>query len=100
MRGRTFVPRRPGRRARPIRPLHAEVLEGRQLLATFTVITVADTGPGSLREAILSANVTPGLDQINFAVPGPASTPIQIVPATPLPAITDAVVIDGTTQAG
>ena len=56
MRGRPSVSRRLGRRARPTCPLHAEILEDRQLLATFTVTNTGDSGPGSLRQAIFDAN--------------------------------------------
>ncbi|MBN2414682.1 right-handed parallel beta-helix repeat-containing protein [bacterium] len=36
---------------------------------TFTVTTTADTGPGSLRQAIVAANANPGPDVIAFAIP-------------------------------
>jgi uncharacterized repeat protein (TIGR01451 family) len=65
--------------------------------ATYTVSTTADSGAGSLRQAILDANANPGSDRIEFALPGPSYT---IQPASPLPAITEPVVIDGTTQPG
>jgi uncharacterized repeat protein (TIGR01451 family) len=100
MRGRLSVPRRLGRCVRSTCPLHAEVLEGRQLLTTFTVLTTADSGPGSLRQAILDANsaVFPGLDLINFNIgTGGAQT---IAPLSPLPTIAEAVVINGTSQPG
>ncbi len=38
-------------------------------MATFTVTTTADGGPGSLRQAVLDANATPGVDRIDFALP-------------------------------
>jgi hypothetical protein len=77
------------------RRLFLELLEGRDAPAVFTVTTTADSGAGSLRQAILNANASPGLDTIQFNVsPGPA----VITPVTALPDITDAVVIDGTTQ--
>lgn len=66
--------------------------------ATFTVTTVADAGEGSLRQAILDANASPGLDRIVFAIPAEAGLTVTLL--TDLPAITEAVVIDGTTQAG
>jgi hypothetical protein len=88
--------RHPGRR-RAARP-RLEGLEPRQLLATFTVVNTADAGPGSLRQAILEANATPGADQIAFAIPGEG--PHVIAPTSPLPVITDAVMIDGYTQPG
>ena len=34
--------------------------------ATFTVTNLADSGPGSLRQAILDANVAPGSDDLIF----------------------------------
>jgi hypothetical protein len=38
--------------------------------ATFTVTTPDDSGPGSLRQAILDANGSPGADTIDFGVSG------------------------------
>ena len=43
--------------------------------ATFTVTTVADSGPGSLRQAILDANANPGADQIHFNISGTGPLP-------------------------
>lgn len=63
---------------------------------TFTVTTTADSGTGSLRQAILDANANPGADVIGFALPGTGVHTIS--PASNLPLITDAVTIDGTTQ--
>jgi hypothetical protein len=37
------------------------------VLSTFTVINLADSGPGSLRQAIMDANALPGADVIEFA---------------------------------
>ena len=59
----------------------------------LTVTTTADSGPGSLRQAILNANANPGMGDITFDIPGPG--PYLIQPLSPLPAITDAVTIDG-----
>ncbi len=65
----------------------------------FEVTTTADSGPGSLRQAILdSNNATGGTNTIDFAIPGTGVR--TIAPASPLPAITNPVVIDGTTQPG
>jgi titin len=66
--------------------------------AVFTVTTTADSGPGSLRQAILDANANPGKDRIEFAIPGPG---VHVIgPQTVLPPTTDPVVIDGSTQPG
>ncbi len=37
--------------------------------ATYTVTKTADSGPGSLRQAVSDANATPADDTINFAIP-------------------------------
>ncbi len=58
---RSHKPANRGRARNP--PLFAprlEVLEDRCLLTTYTVLTTADSGPGSLREAITLANSDPG----------------------------------------
>jgi hypothetical protein len=65
---------------------------------TAFVTTTNDAGPGSLRQAILNANATAGYDLIYFNIsPGGAKT---IQPQTPLPTITNPVIIDATTQPG
>ena len=65
--------------------------------ATFMVSNTNDSGPGSLRQAILDANASAGLDTINFSI----GTGVQTIqPTSGLPAVTDPVVIDGTTQPG
>ncbi|MGB8167551.1 MAG: right-handed parallel beta-helix repeat-containing protein [Chthoniobacteraceae bacterium] len=75
-----------------------EILEQRIAPATFTVTTTADSGTGSLRQAILSANAASGPDLIDFALDGEG--PFVIQPLTALPAIKDIVTIDGYTQFG
>jgi uncharacterized repeat protein (TIGR01451 family) len=74
-----------------------ELLEGRALLTTFTVTTTSDGGAGSLRDAIGAANASPGADIIDFKI---GSGPQSIAPISPLPQVTDALTIDGTTQPG
>ncbi len=74
-----------------------ESLESRQYLTTFTVTTEADSGPGSLRQAILDANATSAPDDIHFAI---GSGAVSIKPLTPLPALYAPAVIDATTQPG
>ena len=44
-----------------------DVLEGRALPSTFTVLNLADSGAGSLRQAILDAEANPGADVVAFA---------------------------------
>ena len=62
----------------------------------FAVTTTADSGPGSLREAILDANQTGGSTTIVFAIPGTGVQRIALL--SPLPAISHAVLIDGFSQ--
>ena len=65
----------------------------------FLVTTTADSGPGSLRQAILDSNVaTGGSNTIDFAIPGQGVQTIDLV--SPLPAITNPVLIDGSSQPG
>jgi hypothetical protein len=66
--------------------------------AAFTVTNTNDSGAGSLRQAILDANANAGADAISFNIP--AAGVQTISPASPLPDITDSVVIDGYTQPG
>src|SRR5215470_14040387 len=66
--------------------------------ATFTVTNTDDSGQGSLRQAILDANATPGLDTIAFNIPGAGVH--TITPVTSLDPILDPVLIDGYSQPG
>jgi hypothetical protein len=77
------------RRRRSFRPA-IDPLEARNLLATFTVTNLDDSGGGSLREAITDANANAGADSIRFArgVEGTISLTQQLV-------ITDDVTIYG-----
>jgi hypothetical protein len=86
------------RARRPASRPRLEALEDRLAPAIFTVANTNDSGSGSLRQAILNANAAPGLDTIDFAIAG--SGVHTIVPLSALPAITDAVTIDGTSQPG
>ena len=65
---------------------------------SFVVTNANNHGAGSLREAITNANATAGADTIVFNIPGPGIKTISLL--TPLPDITDPVVIDATTQPG
>src|SRR5208282_3258151 len=97
--GKSRVARR--QRTRTLRPM-IELMEDRVLLATFTVNSAADPfgleGTTTLRQAIDESNDTPGLNTINFAIPGPGVHTIS--PLSALPEITDPVIIDGYTQPG
>jgi hypothetical protein len=44
-----------------------EVLENRMVLSSFTVVNNLDSGPGSLRQAVLDANSAGGSNSISFA---------------------------------
>ncbi|GIW81611.1 MAG: hypothetical protein KatS3mg105_3418 [Gemmatales bacterium] len=79
----------------PYRP-RLEALEERILLDTYLVRSNLDVGPDTLRAAIIQANNNPGLDQIHFDLTGFGVETISLTSA--LPPITDAVIIDGTTQ--
>jgi len=59
------------------------MIGGTRLFAgTFTVTNTNDTGPGSLRQAILDANAAAGSDTIGFDIPDPGVHTIS--PATVL----------------
>jgi hypothetical protein len=88
-----------GRRPAPGSRLNLESLEDRFVLSTFLVTTTQDSGLGSLRDAIarVDADPHPRIDVIKFAI---GSGPQTISPLSALPAITHAVVVDGTSQPG
>ena len=76
------------RARRRLFPLQFEAMESRLLLATFVVTSTADSGPGTLRQAILDvdADSTPG-DTIDFSI---GSGGLQIIsPLSALPEITN-----------
>src|SRR6266567_5446080 len=72
-----------------------ESLETRLTPTTYTVSSLADSGAGSLRAAITSANADSTADEIDFSVAGV----IQLTSGA-LPAINNTVKIDGTTAPG
>jgi titin len=71
------------------RPAHADA---------FTVTNTGDSGKGTLRQAIETANGREGADTIKFAIPGDGVKTIS--PRSALPRITDPVIIDGYSQRG
>jgi large repetitive protein len=93
---RTAFARREGRSGTPcplFQPL-VEPLEERQLLSPILVTNANNAGPGSLRQAILTADSTMGPNTITFQVkPGGV---LRIAPIAPLPILNQTVVIDGT----
>jgi hypothetical protein len=62
--------------------------------ATFNVTDNGDMGPGTLRDAIDQANLSPGADMITFTS-GLPTINVGNSTALPLPSITEAVTIDG-----
>lgn len=66
--------------------------------AIFTVTNTNDSGAGSLRAAITSANGTTAKDTIYFNIPG--AGPHSIGVTTNLPPISQAVLLDGYSQPG
>ena len=72
----------------------ATVINNDNLIVTNT----NDSGPGSLRDEIIRANLIPGPNTIFFAIPG--TGPFSIDVRSPLPAITDPLVIEGRSQPG
>ena len=72
-------------------------LERRMMPSTFTVMDTSDSGAGSLRQAILNSNATPGSNTIDFDI-GTGAETISLL--SPLPSITVPVLIDGTSQPG
>jgi hypothetical protein len=116
--------RRQTARSRRQTPPHArprvDVLEDRTLPSAYIVTTTADTGPGSLRDAINQINAdtnhtlytspsNSNVDEIDFNITAASDTGggfnagtgvATITPLSALPQITNAVLIDGYTQAG
>jgi hypothetical protein len=96
-RRRTFTPRRGTR-------LRVEALEDRQAPAVLTVTDLGDSGPGTLRQALLNANdeaAHPGADTITFA-PALAGATISLTTTDPAAgdgpsafAVSSALTIDG-----
>ena len=68
--------------------------------ATFTVVNTADSGAGSLRQAILDANASAGADVVDFAIPSGlcSAAGVCMITIESTISIDEAVTIDGTTQ--
>ncbi len=68
--------------------------------ATFTVTTTADSGAGSLRQAITDANGAAGPHTIAFSIAGPGTQTIALATDLPTMNVGAGLTIDGTTQPG
>lgn len=66
--------------------------------STFTVNSVANSGAGTLSQAITDANTNSGADEITFNIPG--SGPHEIIATGYLPEITGETFINGASQPG
>lgn len=97
---RKFVASSATRRTRrqTLRSALPELLESRTLMSTYCVTDTNDSGAGSLRAAITSVDGDSSPDTIKFAIPGGGIQTISLQSA--LPAVTNTVTIDGTTQTG
>ena len=71
---------------------------GTSAASTFVVTNTNDSGPGSLRQAILDANADAIADEIDFNIPGASFHRIKLLSL--LPVIRQPVTIDGYTQPG
>jgi hypothetical protein len=65
----------------------------------LNVTTAADSGPGSLRQALIDANASPDLNRIRFAI-GSSCGPRLINLASLLPDIVHPLIIEGYSQPG
>ncbi len=100
--------RRHDRKSAPRRRtiMMVEPMEGRQLLSTFTVTNISNSGSGSLRWAITQASAANTSSTINFKIPESKGVdgeygyyyPINL--QSSLPKITKPVTIDGLTESG
>ncbi len=70
--------------------------------ATFIVTSKADSGPGTLRDAITKANSngTAAKDYIYFNLPGTQAADVTITILSDLPGLTSNIAVDASTQAG
>ena len=88
------------------RRFQIEALEGRQMLSTFTVTNIANSGTGSLRWAINQSDKTtstatsPNVINFNLGGSGLVASQRTISVLSQLPTITQPVTINGTTEVG
>src|SRR5688572_9196532 len=93
---RAWMPKR-NRSAPAVTVPMIETFEDRVLLSTYVVTSTADSGAGSLRDAISKANKNGGADVIEFRIGSGAKT---ISPTSALPQITGVTTLDGAKQGG
>src|SRR5262245_62871980 len=84
-------PPRLRKRTLPAR-LTIEALEDRTVPSTFTVLNLAESGTGSLRQPVLDANANPGADLIRSA---PSARDGTVVLTSGELSITDDLILDG-----
>jgi hypothetical protein len=80
---------------------HSPLFDNVTLSRSYDAIVVTntnDTGRGSLRAALTSANAAPDTNVVSFNIPG--AGPHIITPTSGLPTLTSPVIIDGFTQPG
>ncbi len=107
-------------RRSPFRRPVVEALEDRVVLSPYLVTTTADTGPGSLRDAITQVNAdtshilyaspsNPNADEIDFNITAASDTGggfnastglATIMPLSDLPAVSNPVLFNGYSQTG
>jgi uncharacterized repeat protein (TIGR01451 family) len=74
-----------------------ERLESLVMPTAFVVTSTADSGPGTLRQAIIDSNASFGTNNITFQING---TGLQTIDVASTLTITAPVILDGTTQTG
>ena len=63
-------------------PMRSPDIAASSSASSFVVTNTNDAGPGSLRQAILDANASPGTDVIGFNIPGAGPHTIQPITST------------------
>jgi hypothetical protein len=69
-------------------------------IGVITVTSTANSGAGTLRQAILDSNLTTNAEVIRFNLGAAGGCPYEIEPTSLLPAITSPLTIDGWSQPG
>lgn len=69
-------------------------------IAVITVTSTANSGAGTLRQAIIDSNLTVNAEVIEFDLGPAGGCPYEIVPGTALPPVTSPLTIEGFSQPG